>query len=189
MEYQQKVGKAISERESKNKMRIKATKQQRILHEIAKKKMMKRKRKIIRKSSMLIRKEVTSTHIPSKKRFTSEGWYYVLSGDETDESDEFSKTVDPYDQAIVDNIWKDDIQKNIGYEKEQRKKNTRIYHPVASPSTFPIEDEPFTIYGSMHSAINKQTQNMDTSPHGWKSWMILLQILPMQGSMLNFPQI
>ena len=125
------------------------------------------RRKIIRKSSIPLRRPVPSTHSASRKKFTSEGWYYVLSGDESNDSDEFSTLFNPVDQTIVKKVWEATSEDMMKSENDVNSKTT-VYHPVASPSTFPMLDEPMMIYGSMQSASRKQPEKTNL-PHEWNS--------------------
>ena len=110
---------------------------------------------------MAKRRKVEATYIPSRKTWTSEGWNYIPSEQDSDDSDEFSRQVNPDDQEIIQHLWKT--------EKENRRKKT-VYHPVASPSTFLMDEEPLTIYGSSHSAMKKDPKEMIKSiEQGWNS--------------------
>ena len=118
---------------------------------------------------MAKRRKVTETFVPSRKKFQSEGWNYVGNSGSSD-NDEFSHIVDPDDQKLIDQIHQEELDAQMKSGKYYTKKPT-VYHPVASPSTFHLNDEPLTIYGSMHSATlkGKKGQKEEKVPEGWHS--------------------
>ena len=104
-----------------------------------------------------MKKKAQATHIPLRKKWSSQGWDYVVDNEDDNDGHEFSPVVDPEDQGLLDNLWEDE------------KKKRAVYHPVASPYIFPTEDEPLRIYGSTYSAMNKDSKKCNTLAHGWNS--------------------
>ena len=120
----------------------------------------------------LIPRRAQETHILSTKKWTSEGWDYILSSEDNNESDEFLKEVDPIDQQFINELWEDEKSKKKSQAKSQEKEKMKkaIYHPVASPFTFSPEDEPMMMYGSMCSAMKKDHPKYPSSlQQGWNS--------------------
>ena len=104
-----------------------------------------------------MKKKAQATHIPLTKKWSSQGWDYIVDDEHNNDGDEFSQVVDPEDQGLLDNLW------------EHEKKKRAVYHPVASPYIFPTEDKPLRIYGSTYSAMNKDRKKCNTFGRGWNS--------------------